>query len=317
MRIALAAAVLLLVGLVWHIPAATTSPTATGSWLRTDAAPTPGKDPLPGSGTGQTLNACKPGILGVRWGSDRGEALKDYEPGDFICARGGDDKITVRYLGTKVYAGPGNDKIYARQPKNAQIANEIKAGEGQDNATVDRWDSWESVESLRTTNSVGRSDSHTASSQTAPRYPAWQPRIQCTIVNAERRLMIDPAPEIRAVDSSATVDWQFVAWSPVLNLYNTQSQKYEFVVQNEWLWDRTYDLQVTKFAGNVWRRFTQQGEEWHLWFTAHLTQVFYKIAVYYYHYPEGNIPANRVYAWVDEYTGEFAAGDGKSCYFTQ
>ncbi len=83
------------------------------------------------------------------------------------------------------------------------------------------------------------------------------------------------------------------------------------------MWDRTYDEQFAAFTGNVWRRFTAIKEQWTLWFTAFRPQEFYKVAVYYYHYAEGGIPAHRIYTYVDEYVGDQAASDGKSCWFRQ
>lgn len=307
-RFPLAVAVGCVLSLIWLVPTAslkTSALTTPQSGAGTGQLPPPGVDPtVPGA-----TPTCMPGLKGVRMGTNRAETLKDLYPGEIICGRGGNDKIIVRYLGTKVWSGPGADVINTRQsPKSP---NEIRAGSGRDTATIDAWDSVKEAESVRKTYSA---DSPARSA--AWTYPAQQPRVVCRIVNGERRLYFEQTPKMRAVNRSSQVDWQSVAWSPVLWYYNPQAGKWEFVAQNEWLWDRTYDEQVPQFPGNVWRRYTTQ-EEWHLWFFANYPRLFFKVAIYYYHYGEGGVPANRFYWWVDNYGGEHANPDGKSCYFTQ
>ena len=267
-------------------------------------SPPPGLDPVPGA-----TPTCLPGLARARFGTDRAETLKDYGPNEIICAKGGNDKVVVRYIGTKVWSGPGADVINTRQ--RPQSPNEIWAGSGRDNATVDAFDSVKNAESIRSTASAG-----SPSDRAAWTYPVYQPRISCRIAEGQRRLYFEQTPRMRAVNRSGRVDWQSVAWSPVLWYFNPQTQRWELVAQNEWLWDRTYDEQVKTFPGNVWRRFTTQ-EEWHLWFFANYPGLFFKVAVYYYHYGEGGVPANSSYWWVEDYGGEHAAGDGHSCYFRQ
>jgi len=306
-RLVPTAAAVLVLGLIWLVPTASVSTTAPNS------SPTPGKVANP-----QRIDYCKPGMSGVRFGTDRNDVLKDWDTlGEIICAGAGDDTIVARYLGTIVFAGQGDDNVNTRQ-KQPGIANNIQGGDGNDTAIIDKSDNAKGVESVRSmsTSSINRVGSSTDRvGKNAWEYPAVQPRIQCVIVDGERRLLFDPTPEIRAVDSTAQVDWQSVAWSPVLTLWNAQSQRWDFVVQNEWLWDRTYDEQITTFKGNRWRSYKPGSEPWSLWFYAFRPQTFYRVAVYYYHYAEGNVPAHRIYTWVDQYAGEFAAPDGKSCFF--
>lgn len=305
-RLRAAAAIALVSSVVLLVPAmsrSTSESRVPQSTAGSDASPPSAED-----GTPDATPTCKPGTPGVRFGTNRGETLKDYQPNEIICARGGNDRVEVRFIGTKVYSGPGVDTINSRQA-TPQIPNEIWGGEGRDTATVDRWDNWKGVESLRST-----SGGPALSERKAVTYPAVQPRIRCQIANGQRQLIFDSTPQLRAVDSTPRVDWQSVAWSPVLSYYNAQTQQWEFVAQNEWLWDRTYDQQISNFEGNVWRRFST-GAKWHLWFFANYPNLFFKVAVYYYHYAEGSVPANRVYAWVDQYVGDYATRDGASCYF--
>jgi len=306
-RLPPAAAIALIVGLIWLVPAQSldTSDFQVPHSTSGLALAPPGKDPTPGP-----TPTCQP-RKGVFIGTNRSERLEDYGDISVICGRGGNDTIIVRKLGTIVWGGPGNDTINTWQAA-PEIANEIQAGEGRDKATVDRWDSWKGVESIRTTRKAG--SPATSADANGLRYPAVQPRIQCRIVDGERRMLFEPTPQMRAADATSRVDWQSVAWSPVLTYYNPQTQQWEFVIQNEWLWDRTYDESISAFKGNVWRRFTTS-EEWHLWFFANYPRFFFKVAVYYYHYAEAGVPANRVYAWVEQYAGEYATADGKACYF--
>jgi hypothetical protein len=268
------------------------------------AAPPGGRDRTPDA----LDQICIPRRPGVIWGTDEDDRRSDRNPGDVICALRGNDTITVKHAGTIVWAGPGNDRI---RMKN-RVPNELWAGTGRDSARADSTDRSHNLESSYRFLNVRRAASPTlrASAQ-GWKYPAYQPRIQCVIQDGQRRLLIDPPPELRAVDRSRLVDWQSVAWSPVLTWWN--GREWEFVVQNDWLWDRTYDEQVRSFPGNVWRRF-DTSERWRLWFYANRGGYF-RVAVYYFHYAEGNVPANRIYAWVDEHRGPFAARDGRSCQF--
>ena len=303
-----AVAVLSLTG-AWLVPTAsfgTAGPNAS-------ARPAQGRDPNPGSLT----NPCLPSAKGVRWGTDRNDkSLKDRAPGDIICARKGNDSIVVQYPGTIVWSGPGNDSI---KMKN-RLPNELRAGTGRDSAradpvTTDRW--YNDLEVAPYGSKAVRQAAAPAAraARAAFSYPAREPRIHCVIEGGQRKLLIEPAPEMRAVDVTGRVDWQFVAWSPVLSVWNPQTQAWEFVVQNEWLWDRTYDEQVEVFQGNVWRRFTAAGEKWRLWFYANRPG-FFRVAAYYFHYASGSVPANRVYDWVDQHRGQFAASHGQWCHFT-
>ena len=265
----------------------------------------PGADPNP-----DAIQACKPGVAGFRFGTSGDDLLlKDYGPNEIICALGGNDRIEVRYVGTKVWAGLGHDTIVTRQ--RAPSPNEIRAGKGKDTAHVDRLDSWKEVESIRSASST---ESPGAATLT---YPSYQPRVSCRIVDGERRLSFEPPPQMRAADRTARVDWQSVAWSPVLVHYNPATASWEAVVQNEWLWigRTTSSLRLSRATSGV--ALPPSKSSGPFWFTAFRPQEFYKVAVYYYHYAEGGIPAHRIYTYVDEYVGDQGVSDGKSCWFRQ
>jgi hypothetical protein len=297
----------LVAGLTWFVPTASVGTNSSNAQLAS-ARPAQGRDPNPGA----LSNPCISGVEGVRWGSDRDDrTLKDYADGDIICARKGNDIITVRHIGTKIWAGPGHDTVRMKNRK----PNELQAGTGRDKARADslKTDTWyRDLETYQTAGVAPHGTVPTARAETAAwRYPAREPRIHCEIQAGERRLLIDPPPAMRAVNQTARVDWQFVAWSPVLSWWN--GERWEFVVQNEWLWDRTYDEGVEAFTGNVWRRYSS-GEKWQLWFFANRPGYF-RVASYYYHYATGAVPANRVYDWVDQHHGTFADANGQWCAF--
>jgi hypothetical protein len=211
--------------------------------------------------------------------------------------------IEVRYPKTIVWAGAGNDTIHA---KNGS-PNEIQGGPDRDTGTHDSSvDTWYSDAAPRTTSSVR---------QGAVDYPALEPRVQCTVVDGQRRLLFDRTPNMRAADVTSAVDWEYVAWAGVLTWWNASTQKWEYVAQTEWLWDRTYDKQVAAFPGNDWRRFTNNQERYSVWFYANQPGYF-RVAVIYYHYGFGSTPPNRVYDWVDEHVGPYASSTGPWCEFT-
>jgi hypothetical protein len=261
------------------------------------------KSPPPASTkTAPQVEPCKPGGLSVI-GTQAADYLKDYQEGQIICAKGGDDVIEVRYAKTTVWAGSGNDTIRARN----SVPNEVQGGPDRDTGTLDSRsiDTWYADSAPRTTSSVR---------QGAVVYPALEPRVQCTVVNGQRRLLFDPTPNMRAADVTSQVDWEYVAWSGVLSWWNATTQKWEYVAQTEWLWDRTYDKQVAAFPGNDWRRFTNNQEKYSVWFYANQPGYF-RVAVIYYHYGFGTTPSNRVYDWVDEHVGPYASQSGPWCEF--
>jgi hypothetical protein len=282
--------------------AMSTGPTATQLPRQYDATP----------GRLSPQKICRPGIEMVRSGTARADVLKDRRPGEILCGQGGDDRIYARYLGTIVYAGPGDDVVDSRQT-SGQVANEIYGGAGFDRARVDKWDRL-----------ADRIEKRILASTFSPTYAdtITQPRVQCAIVtNArgepERRVWVAPEPQIRAVNATSMIDWQYVAFSSVLSRWNTTERKWEFDAQTPWLWDRTYDQQIKAFSGNNWRKFDPSAERWHYWFSVYGVRTYYRIAVFYYHYASGPVAANRIYAWVDVHEGEFASGDGRNCYFTR
>lgn len=95
-----------------------------------------------------------------------------------------------------------------------------------------------------------------------------QPYIVCTTQTGTGKhlIQIEPDPMIRAVDSTPRVDWQVVAWQPVLYWRADETHPWTIVSRNRPLWDFTYDEQVSAFPGNFWRRF-DTGQRWFEWFT--------------------------------------------------
>lgn len=286
--------------LTWSAASSSVQPIRPSS---TVVNPPRGKDVSP-----RQIEPCK---QGPGTGTPGNDYLVDYAAGQILCGKAGADVIEVRKKGTKVWGGSGNDDVRIR---NGQ-ANEGQGGPGRDKARVDRAiDTWYENEAPRSWSSISSLGGTGSGLRALVEYPARQPRIQCRIVNGERLLLFDPPPEMRAVDATSHVDWQFVAWSPVLTIWNATAQRWEFVLQNRWLWDRTYDEQVASFPGNDWRRYDNNQEPYRSWFYA-LRPGYFRVAVYYYHYGVGSIPPNRIYDWVDEHAGEYAGDGGEWCEF--
>jgi hypothetical protein len=101
---------------------------------------------------------------------------------------------------------------------------------------------------------------------------------------------------MRAVDATSGVDWQTVAWSPVL--YKLVGTEWVLHAQNIWLFDRTNDrAPANQFYANWWRRFTSKKKErWFVWFEPPEAGT-YQVRLRYYWYKTNRVPAH---AWEDD-----------------
>jgi hypothetical protein len=277
----LALAVLML---AWIVPAAQPR----GSSL--DALPAKGN-----SRPGVTPRPCKWNTKTTILGTNDSDDERDYYDDSAICVYGGDDTVTVTHKTTTVWGGYGNDTIIDRNG----VPN-LYIGE----AGVDRvlnFDPKEDRFCQGDWNRCSRTSRRAADSGMAQApsydYPYTPPTVTCINNNGTWQMYFSREPQMRALDSTQLVDWQYVAWSPVLFKLNEVTQQWEFARQNEWLWDLTYDPQVAAFAGNTWRRFTTNAEPWRTWMNI-FAPGEYRIAVRYYHYAVGNVPAYSQYDWV-------------------
>ncbi|MDP9491185.1 MAG: hypothetical protein M3P42_03145, partial [Actinomycetota bacterium] len=98
--------------------------------------------------------------------------------------------------------------------------------------------------------SVGRSDAIDYGTL------AYQARVECQTSSTGSYLMrFSEEPMIRAVDTSTKVDWQFVAWFPIVYQWNGTAWAQLPVSDPYWAWDWTVDAQDKGFdqIRNYWR----------------------------------------------------------------
>jgi hypothetical protein len=141
--------------------------------------------------------------------------------------------------------------------------------------------------------------------------------IECTVDSAGRRLVrISEEPEMRAVDTTKQVDYQFVAYSPVL--YQLNGSQWTAVAQDPWLWDHAYDEQIEAFPGNFWRRL-DNNQRWFLWFYPQGPGI-YRVGLNLKWYAQGKLPDHEESQWARAHYGPYEVRTGEyrhqACQYT-
>ncbi|MGH3103170.1 MAG: hypothetical protein ACRDN6_03635 [Gaiellaceae bacterium] len=171
---------------------------------------------------------------------------------DALCGSRGRDKFRTRGGGDAVWGYQGDDVIKARDG----MADEIWGGPGRDTAEVDPCDEVHGVEQVAMGPPCPDVDPQGQRYfQAEDVLPYGQPVVECwTAEDGSRRMGYLFEPQMRALDATANVDFQTVAWQTVVLKQN--ADRWEWYGEGNWYWDRTYDLQVRPFPGNFWRSFT-------------------------------------------------------------
>ena len=273
------------------------APLAAAAPRSAQAKPPPAEKPKP---------CTRPVALRLRIQDDDSADPPDAHCGsrwnDRVVARGGHDWIEVYanadYIdaangkGDEIYGGVGVnrgvfdrcDRVYDFKPQNIQLrggpCQEIRPSRSQARAAVD--------------------------------YPYFLATVECKR-DAQYGNMIRfaEAPTMRARDTSALVDWQFVSWSAILYQWNGATWVAVEPAeswQTTWLWDRTYDQQVAEFPGNFWRRFVTN-DRWFTWFQ-HVPSGTYRVAISYHWYATPTSPAHDELQWAGPHYGEFEEHPG-------
>jgi hypothetical protein len=235
-------------------------------------------------------------------------------PTDIHCGSRYADTIVARGGGDTVYAAQGNDFIDARNRKPDEIFPGLP-GDAD----------WGKFDSCDTSNGpLPKKLRKYQSTKPCPEvYPSPRalngrlspaelvyPKINATIECYARgdgtwMIRFVEEPRMRAVDSTRRVDWQSVAWSSVLyKLVGPDpyaSDSWQSVEQTVWLWDRTYDEQVQRFAGNFWKLFDTTDRR----FLYHLAVEpgTYRVAVRYHWYATKEVPAHTFQDWAGYHYG--------------
>jgi hypothetical protein len=212
-----------------------------------------------------------------------------------LCGSRWNDRLTAsKYGGHHMRGYQGDDVFRAR---NGQ-ADEINGDPGHDTAYVDSSDKVVGVEvckpiqacrnvRVRTTTVARRPTKRGADEL---RYPAYLSRTECRVrEDGRREIWFISEPLLRAVDSTPRVDWQTVAWSPVL--YKLEGSQWVEVLEHVWLWSRTNDTAPPdRLHQNWWRSFTGAKERAMIWFEPSAPGT-YQVRLRLYWYKTARVPA--------------------------
>lgn len=212
--------------------------------------------------------------------------------------------------GDTVWGHQGADFVRARNG----APNEVWGGPGKDVANLDSCDTAHGIEAP---NQSGKPCPVVVTRRMfalATVYPFTAPRLECERDAGARPLIRFAAyPLVRAVDVSARVDWQNVAWSALL--FQQVDGRWKLVSQTPWFWDRTYDRQVTLQQPNAWRAVRTRTKP-----PAELvpeTNGPFRVAVRYHWYAARGLSAHDETAWVRQHGGSFAGPRDLWCDFSE
>jgi hypothetical protein len=220
--------------------------------------------------------------------------------GEPLCGSRMADRLTASTWGNHHIRGfQGNDIIRARNGD----PDEIRGDAGHDTAYIDSTDSVVGVEVCRPIPChQARMSAMPAARPSRPlgadelRYPAYISRTECRVLeDGTRQMWFISEPILRAVDATPRVDWQTVAWSPVL--YKLEGSQWIKVDEEIWLWDRTNDTAPPdRLHQNWWRRFTGDKPRTMVSFELSGPGV-YQTRLRLYWYPTARVPE---YLWEDD-----------------
>jgi hypothetical protein len=237
-------------------------------------------------------------------------------PNQLICGTAKRDMIHP--TGPNVIWGrQGNDTIHARNFAH----DKIDGHQGHDRVFADKCDTVANAEWINRRSGKckgvkkrGHSHSHARlAAISSSAYPAYEAIVECRLDAAGKSMMrFAESPAMRARDSTARVDWQFVAWTS--HLYKLEGTEWVYTKsQTDWLWDWTYDEQVGAFPGNAWRNF-KTNQRWFVWYR-NLEAGAYRISIKYRWYTGKGKHHEETY-WAGEHFGPYeTANDHESCTF--
>ena len=145
-------------------------------------------------------------------------------------------------------------------------------------------------------------------------YPTYDAAVECRPEPGTGRpqIIFLREPWMPAIDATAAADWQTVAYAANLNQWD--GSKWVFVVQNTWLWDRSFDKIPAPPNGNWWRRFDTK-QRWFVWFNPQQPGT-YRISITSHWYATPTVPEHEVTAWAGHHYGDFEGQGHQSCSFS-
>jgi hypothetical protein len=283
-----------------------------------DTPPYGGTNTAPGLKGGNPPPTCQSRASDPALTFDRPFAGGPSPTGD-VCGTLHNDSLKVSDTGgagTHVSAGAGKDVIKAQNRK----IDEIWGGSGSNGATIDAClpdgkihDTTHDIAHVTVVKvtCTGVKQSHAYRAAT-PTYPYDEPYVLCTVGTSGQRLVsIARDPQVNAVDATANVDWQTVAFSAVL--YSWNGTAWVFAEQSPWAWDRAPDEQLTDFGGNFWRRFGETGQQ-QIFFHPK-TSGRYRVAIRYHWYAANGIADHDELDWASYHFGHFGSASQGFCDF--
>jgi hypothetical protein len=237
----------------------------------------------------------------------RGVFIKGTQWTDTICGTRGDDTLIAIGGNDHAWGYQGVDDFGARNG----WPDEVYGGPGTDTGRFDPCDKVVDIERKSVAGSCpGVVPRRLLEADDALPFDA--PVVECYRgLQGERIIAVLVEPQMRAVDATARVDFQTVAWSA--GLLRIEDGKPVLIGQGSWFWDRVYDEQVQAFPGNYWRSFK----------TAQRTFVRYTVAqpgvyvlgVYLHWYATEDSPEHDDVAIARAHYGPAEQADHEACVF--
>lgn len=245
------------------------------------------------AGPGPEQRACDP--------EPERQAQRARYSGEPLCGSRMADRLEASTWGNHHIRGfQGNDVIRAQNGD----PDEIRGDSGRDTAYVDPVDSVVGIEVCRPAAACRAARLNARLTTQVPRYlgpdefdyRAYISRTECRLLpDGTRQMWFISEPILRAVDATPRVDWQTVAWSPVL--YRFEGSQWVKVEEEIWLWDRTNDTAPPdRLHQNWWRRTTGDKARTLLSFELSGPGV-YQVRLRLYWYKTARVPE---YLWEDD-----------------
>jgi hypothetical protein len=239
-----------------------------------------------------------------------------------VCGSFKDDSLWVTDAaggGTSISAELGNDAINAQNTK----IDYIWGGPGDNSAKID-WclpdgkihDETTDVAHVKKVKvkCTGVKRSSRRLSAAAITYPYEEPLIDCTVTRGGQwRVAVAHEPVVRAVDATANVDWQTVAFSALLYQWSATDSQWVLSQQSQWVRDHVPDDQLEGFPANFWQPFGKTGHEKILFTPA--TSGKYRVAIRYHWYAANGIKDHDELVWASFHFDHFASANFGECDF--
>jgi hypothetical protein len=229
-----------------------------------------------------------------------------------LCGTRGNDQLkALRASGPgEVFGYQGDDVLDARNGK----PDEVYGGPGRDSGRFDACDKVRDMEAVTGQAPTCPGVTKRTMAKTGLDYPSFRAKMECSLESdGVRRVRFIRYPSVRAADATPQVDFQTVAWYGYLYKLGPDGAWRVARRSSGWLWDRTYDLQVTNAPANVWRSFVTNDPTGLVFHPQEPGT--YRAAVKYHWYATADAPAYDRYIWVRDHYGPYEDPTRTMCVF--